>query len=142
MVNIIAGQLNTVPIKYFGDWTERVAKGELPKSKPTRPQGEERNIVVTLRETFEARGRLQRDGSFRQWTNGNLQALLEPSATGHRLRLSTRKSDVTPRVLIGAAMLLNSAVILLTGVLGPNGLTTSAVVGVDPARLHTSDNLA
>jgi hypothetical protein len=87
-------------------------------------------IVVTLRETFEARGRLQRDGSFRQWTNGNLQALLEPSATGHRLRLSTRKSDVTPRVLIGAAMLLNSAVILFTGVLGPNGLTTSAMIGV------------
>ena len=53
MVNIIAGQLNTVPIKYFGDWTERVAKGELPKSKPTRPQGEERNIVVTLRDWME-----------------------------------------------------------------------------------------
>ena len=31
----------------FGDWTDRVAKGELPKSDPTRPQGIERNIVVT-----------------------------------------------------------------------------------------------
>ena len=29
------------------DWTDRVAKGELPHTKPTRPQGEERNIVVT-----------------------------------------------------------------------------------------------
>ena len=25
---IIAGQLNTVPLKYFGDWTQRVANGE------------------------------------------------------------------------------------------------------------------
>ena len=32
----------------LGDWTDRVAKGELPRAKPTRPQGVERNIVVTL----------------------------------------------------------------------------------------------
>ena len=50
MVNTLAGQLGGVPFKYFGDWTERVAKGELPKTKPERPQGAERNIVVTLRE--------------------------------------------------------------------------------------------
>ena len=47
MVNRIAGQWAGVPFKYFGDWTERVAKGELPKSKPPRPQGVERNLVVT-----------------------------------------------------------------------------------------------
>ena len=32
----------------YGDWTDRVAAGELPKSKPSRPQGVERNIVITL----------------------------------------------------------------------------------------------
>src|SRR5215831_9736393 len=47
MVNRLAGQLGGVPFKYFGDWTDRVAKGELPKSKPPRPQGVERNVVVT-----------------------------------------------------------------------------------------------
>ncbi len=47
MVNILAGQLAGAPIKYFADWTERVEKGELPKSKPARPQGLERNVVVT-----------------------------------------------------------------------------------------------
>jgi hypothetical protein len=47
MVNRIAGQLGGVPFQYFGDWTDRVAKGELPKSKPQRPQGVERNVVVT-----------------------------------------------------------------------------------------------
>jgi len=32
----------------FGDWTDRIAAGELPAATPTRPQGVERNIVVTL----------------------------------------------------------------------------------------------
>jgi hypothetical protein len=32
----------------FGDWTDRISGGELPKSKPQRPQGVERNVVVTL----------------------------------------------------------------------------------------------
>ena len=50
MVNLIAGELNSVPLKYLGDWTQRVANGELPHAKPTRPQGAERNIVVTLRD--------------------------------------------------------------------------------------------
>lgn len=50
MVNLIACQLNSVPIKYLADWTRRVEKGELPHTKPERPQGIERNIVVTLRD--------------------------------------------------------------------------------------------
>ena len=47
MVNPIAGTFASVPLKYFGDWTDRVAKGELPHAKPPRPAGAERNIVVT-----------------------------------------------------------------------------------------------
>ncbi len=46
MTNQLAGGFAGVPFKYLGDWTERVAHGELPKSKPQRPQGVERNIVV------------------------------------------------------------------------------------------------
>ena len=38
MTNRIAGQFGGVPYKYFGDWTDRVAKGELPKNKPSRPK--------------------------------------------------------------------------------------------------------
>jgi hypothetical protein len=34
--------------QYFGDWTDRIAKGELPFAQSPRPQGVERNIVVTL----------------------------------------------------------------------------------------------
>ena len=47
MVNLIAGELGSAPLKYLGDWTDRVANGELPEAKPPRPQGIERNIVVT-----------------------------------------------------------------------------------------------
>jgi hypothetical protein len=32
----------------FGDWTDRIAGGEIPFAKPPRPQGVERNVVVTL----------------------------------------------------------------------------------------------
>jgi hypothetical protein len=47
MVTLLAGQLGGAPFKYFADWTDRVAKGELPHTKPTRPQGRERDVVVT-----------------------------------------------------------------------------------------------
>ncbi|MBI4522486.1 MAG: carboxypeptidase regulatory-like domain-containing protein [Deltaproteobacteria bacterium] len=35
-------------IGLWADWTDRIAAGELPKSKPARPQGVERNLVITL----------------------------------------------------------------------------------------------
>jgi hypothetical protein len=47
MLGPLTGPLGSAPFQYFGDWTARIAKGELPHSQPTRPQGVERNIVVT-----------------------------------------------------------------------------------------------
>src|SRR5438067_7660194 len=35
-------------LKMFADWTDRIAAGELPASKPTRPQGIERNLVISV----------------------------------------------------------------------------------------------
>jgi hypothetical protein len=32
----------------YADWTDRVAAGELPAAEPSRPQGKERNVVITL----------------------------------------------------------------------------------------------
>jgi hypothetical protein len=55
MVNVIAGELNSTPIKYFADWTDRVAAGELPHAKPQRPQGIERNVVITTWDWANAR---------------------------------------------------------------------------------------
>ena len=35
-------------LEMFADWTDRIAAGELPHETPPRPQGIERNVVVTL----------------------------------------------------------------------------------------------
>ncbi len=43
------GRLDTQrALKLYGEWTDRIAAGELPTSQPPRPQGVERNVVVTL----------------------------------------------------------------------------------------------
>jgi hypothetical protein len=48
MVNNI-GRLDTQrALALFADWTDRIKAGEIPASAPERPQGVERNIVVTL----------------------------------------------------------------------------------------------
>ena len=35
-------------VAMFADWTDRIKAGELPKDTPPRPQGVERNVVITL----------------------------------------------------------------------------------------------
>ena len=68
-------------------------------------ESEWEQLVVELREVFKARGSVSAYGSFRQWTNGNLQALLEPTPTGHRLRISTRKGSLATSMIAGAALI-------------------------------------
>lgn len=79
-------------------------------------------LVVQLREVFDARGTTRSEGSLRQWTNGNLQVLLEPTDTGHRLRFRTvhgaaRASMRVGFVALGAAV----AVAIATGLSGGIG---------------------
>jgi hypothetical protein len=42
-----AGFFSAAPLKALGEWTDRLAKGELPKTTPPRPQDVERNVVIT-----------------------------------------------------------------------------------------------
>ena len=65
-------------------------------------------LVADLRTTFDARGTVRYDGPFRQWTNGNLQALLEPTPKGHRLRLQTMKGD-SRAMMTGGGVALGAA---------------------------------
>jgi hypothetical protein len=81
-------------------------------------------LVSDLRETFDARGAVRYDGPFRQWTNGNLQALLEPTATGHRLRLRTLKGDARALMTAGIGLVGVAAVTFVLAV--ANGLTGNA----------------
>src|SRR5689334_9502724 len=47
MFEVMVKQMGGAPIRYLADWSDRIAKGELPHFKPERPQGVERGIVVT-----------------------------------------------------------------------------------------------
>lgn len=84
-------------------------------------------LVSDLRTTFEARGTVRYDGPFRQWTNGNLQALVEPTPTGHRLRLQTVKGD-SRALMTGGASLLGGAAATLVAVAVAGGLNNPAAV--------------
>ena len=48
MVNITNRLDADRALSLWADWTDRIAAGELPFDKPSRPQGVERNIVLTL----------------------------------------------------------------------------------------------
>ena len=48
MINPLFGKLAGAPFDYFGAYTETIEKGALPPNKPPRPQGLERNVVLTL----------------------------------------------------------------------------------------------
>jgi hypothetical protein len=72
-------------------------------------------LVVDLRQTFDARGKLRVEGGFREWTNGNLQALIEPTPHGDRFRMRTLKGDARTLMTIGAIMGLVGSVLLVVG---------------------------
>lgn len=83
------------------------------------------SLVADLRVTFEARGTVRYDGPFRQWTNGNLQALVEPTPRGHRLRLQTVKGN-SRAMMTGGLATVGAAtatllVVAVTGGLGNAG---------------------
>ena len=77
-------------------------------------------LVVELRDVFHARGRVRTEGSLRQWTNGNLYVLLEPTPSGHRLRLGSVHGGAAASIRLGL-------VAFLTGV----GVTVASVFGAD-----------
>jgi hypothetical protein len=107
----------------------------------TLTEAEWDQLVVLFRETFDARGRLQAEGSFRQWTNGNLQALLEPTPNGHRLRLSTRKGDAKARLILGVAGLTFGGV-WLTGILTSGAQDVGALVAMGVLATWSICNVA
>lgn len=78
-------------------------------------------LVVELREVFDARGRVRAEGAFRQWTNGNLQALIEPTESGERLRLRTVNGNARRAMAFGAALMGMAPVTLLISVFGASG---------------------
>jgi hypothetical protein len=93
-----------------------------------RPLSEEEwdRLVGELRETFDARGVVKREGSIRLWANGNLHAYHEPTSSGYRLRLRTLKSGARERIVGGLTMLGAASTALgiavLSGAVGDTGM--------------------
>jgi hypothetical protein len=48
MTRNIGGMDAKQTLAMLADWTDRIAEGELPATKPPRPQGLERNVVITV----------------------------------------------------------------------------------------------
>jgi len=78
-------------------------------------------LVTELRETFGARGQVVSHGGVREWSNGIVKALLEPTETGHRLRLRAHKGGALATNWLGVGGLAIGLILLtmfLTG--GPS----------------------
>jgi hypothetical protein len=82
-----------------------IGVGRTVSLRRTLTQQEWERLVVDLRQTFDARGRVREEGTFRQWTNGNLQALVEPTASGQQVRLRTLNGSAFTLINGGLAMM-------------------------------------
>ncbi len=71
------------------------------------------DLVVDLRNTFDASGTVSIVGPVREWRNGNLRISVEPSGHGSVLRMSSRNSNLQGRLVAGATMMAASFSFLL-----------------------------
>jgi hypothetical protein len=82
---------------------------------PRAPTDREWQILVSeLRETFRAKGRVSSHGELREWTNGRLHAYVEPTETGYRMRLGTRKTGAEALTALGSFVGLIGVLLLVT----------------------------
>jgi hypothetical protein len=75
-------------------------------------------LVGELREVFNARGRTRTEGSLRQWTNGNLYVLLEPTATGQRIRLGSLHGGAAASIRFGLMSLVAAGLLAVASAFG------------------------
>ncbi len=71
-------------------------------------------LVADLRETFRASGKVSRNGSLREWRNGNLHVHVEPTKDAHRLRFRTTKGNAGQSVFIGSLFAAIGLIFLIT----------------------------
>lgn len=85
-------------------------------------------LVVQLRDVFGARGRVRIDGSLKQWNNGNLHVLLEPTDQGDRLRFGTVHGGA--RAGIAAGLILVGTAVVAGIVTAANGVFADTAAGL------------
>lgn len=84
-------------------------------------------LVVDLRQTFDARGVVRVDGAFRQWTNGNLQILVEPDGDGQQIRLRTVRGGARELMLVGLGWVGLAGVMALASIISGSSDIAAAV---------------
>ena len=85
-------------------------------------------LVVQLREVFDARGRIWAAGSIREWSNGNLQVLLELTADGHQLRFKTVHGGARAGITVGLGLVAIAAVLTVSSAMaGTLGQVTTEI---------------
>ena len=92
-------------------------------------------LVVDLRETFSARGVIRSEGSFRSWSNGNLQVLLEPDGKGQRVRFRTIKGNARPFMFVGLGLMGAAIASFAAAMLSGSGTPSEALLQVSSMGL-------
>ncbi|MEX2177183.1 MAG: hypothetical protein WD801_00640 [Gemmatimonadaceae bacterium] len=90
-------------------------------------------LLVDLRETFGAEGRMQVQGHFRSWTNGNLQVHVEPDTRGYRVRMQTTKGLAEQLAAMSISFVMMAVLLLFIGLffgIGSAGVTLVTAFGV------------
>jgi hypothetical protein len=91
----------------------------LPRS-PSDPEWE--LLVAELRTTFGVKGEMTSQGGLREWTHGSIHALIEPTESGYRLRLTDSRASAIAGVVFGG-ILLALATFMLVVLLSKGGVT-------------------
>ena len=87
-------------------------------------------LVVTLRETFDAKGVIRSEGSFRSWSNGNLQCLVEPDGPGQRIRFRTVRGGARPGMIAGLGLIGVAAVGSISSMLANAGGDVASMLSI------------
>jgi plasmid stability protein len=83
-------------------------------SLPRNPSDREWELLIAeLRTTFGGKGEMTSHGGLREWSNGTLHAFIEPTETGHRLRLADSRMGAVGGMLVGGFFLAFALLILV-----------------------------
>ncbi|MGI9628338.1 MAG: hypothetical protein ACR2QM_16005 [Longimicrobiales bacterium] len=94
-------------------------------------------VVSDLRSTFDAPGEVRSQGGAREWANGSLRVLLEPSESGSQLRFTSLNRRLRLLGSIGVVELVAGLVflVLLLPTLVAGGLNVEALVKLLPSLI-------
>ena len=74
----------------------------LPRSPSDR---EWELLIADLRTTFGGKGEVTSQGGLREWSHGTMHAFIEPTETGHRLRLTDSRQAAVAGIAFGGFIL-------------------------------------